>query len=212
MIGEQARESMVGKRYGGVCSKCFRDVTVGLPPGGDKLLGTCDCGQSVEIPIAELPERAADPIDPLPSSTSEEQAAIDALLKWSAYRVRGKAVRNVDASRLSSHGYIHITHENGTEQRFTDYVDACTGLGLPGYRMGDRIPKVEEPDPVNHPSHYVTDKLEVIDVIEAFGIGFHLGNVVKYVLRAGRKNNTIEDLKKARWYLDRAIKNMEGKR
>ena len=71
---------------------------------------------------------------------------------------------------------------------------------------------------VSHPDHYKSDAgIEVIDVIEAFGLGFCLGNVVKYVLRAGAKLNDpkewfsakIEDLKKARWYLDREIGNLE---
>lgn len=60
-------------------------------------------------------------------------------------------------------------------------------------------------DPVNHPAHYKAGDLEVIDIIEAFGLGFHAGNVVKYVLRAGRKGPALEDLEKARWYLDRLI-------
>lgn len=60
---------------------------------------------------------------------------------------------------------------------------------------------------VNHPSHYQANGVEVIDVIEAYGLGFHLGNAVKYILRNGRKDdvNPTEDLKKARWYLDRQI-------
>lgn len=64
-------------------------------------------------------------------------------------------------------------------------------------------------DAVNHPSHYTQGKIEVIDYIEDKKLGYHLGNVVKYVSRAGHKNNALEDLKKARWYLDRMIKNME---
>jgi hypothetical protein len=47
--------------------------------------------------------------------------------------------------------------------------------------------------------------MEAIDVIEAFSLGFRLGNAVKYILRAGRKGEAVEDLKKARWYLDREI-------
>jgi hypothetical protein len=61
------------------------------------------------------------------------------------------------------------------------------------------------PEAVNHPAHYQAGGLEAIDVIEAFGLGFRLGNTVKYILRAGRKGAAIEDLKKARWYLDREI-------
>lgn len=66
-------------------------------------------------------------------------------------------------------------------------------------------------DPVNHPAHYKSDNgLEAIDVIEGFGLGFHLGNVVKYILRAGRKDHLIQDLRKARWYLDRRIAALTG--
>ncbi|ANS05687.1 hypothetical protein [uncultured Mediterranean phage] len=60
---------------------------------------------------------------------------------------------------------------------------------------------------VHHPSHYTFGKFEVIEVLEDWKLGFHLGNVVKYIARAGRKEpgKMTEDLKKARWYLDRYI-------
>ena len=60
-------------------------------------------------------------------------------------------------------------------------------------------------DMVNHPPHYSVGGMEAIDVIEAFDLGFRLGNAVKYILRAGRKGSRREDLEKARWYLDREI-------
>lgn len=62
-------------------------------------------------------------------------------------------------------------------------------------------------DPVNHPSHYTDGRIEVIDFIEDKGLGFHLGNSVKYIARAGKKDpdKAVEDLEKARWYLDREI-------
>ena len=68
-------------------------------------------------------------------------------------------------------------------------------------------------DPVNRPSHYTDGKIEVIDFIEDKGLGFHLGNTVKYVARAGKKDKSkeLEDLKKAAWYLNRRIKNLEAK-
>jgi hypothetical protein len=66
-------------------------------------------------------------------------------------------------------------------------------------------------DIVNHPPHYkATNGVETIDVIEAFGLCFHLGNVVKYVLRHNRKGAPLADLRKARWYLDRKIKQIEA--
>jgi thymidylate synthase len=64
-------------------------------------------------------------------------------------------------------------------------------------------------DAVNHPAHYTQGPIEVIDIIEGFGLGFHLGNVVKYVLRAEHKGGT-EDLKKAAWYLNRYIEKRGG--
>jgi hypothetical protein len=65
---------------------------------------------------------------------------------------------------------------------------------------------------VNHPSHYGGDTTyEAIKVIEAWQLGFHLGNTVKYIARVGKKPGVdeIEDLKKARWYLDRKIQELE---
>lgn len=68
-------------------------------------------------------------------------------------------------------------------------------------------------DPVSRPSHYTAGGVEVIDALEAWGLDhdFCLGNVVKYVARAGKKDSSklTEDLKKARWYLDRRIKRLE---
>lgn len=64
-------------------------------------------------------------------------------------------------------------------------------------------------DLIEHPSHYTFSHIEPIDVIEAWGLGFHLGCLVKYVCRAGRKGNKLDDLKKARWYLDREIGRLE---
>ena len=60
-------------------------------------------------------------------------------------------------------------------------------------------------DVINHPSHYTRGKIEVIDFIEDQELPYHLGNVIKYIARAGHKGDKLEDLKKARWYLDRYI-------
>jgi hypothetical protein len=62
-----------------------------------------------------------------------------------------------------------------------------------------------KPDPVNHPAHYKVGGIETIDFIEAKDLSYHLGNVVKYVTRADHKGNKLEDLRKAQWYLTRAI-------
>jgi hypothetical protein len=62
-----------------------------------------------------------------------------------------------------------------------------------------------QPDPVNHPTHYKVGGIETIDFIEAKGLTYHLGNVVKYVTRSDHKGDKLQDLEKARWYLDREI-------
>jgi len=62
---------------------------------------------------------------------------------------------------------------------------------------------------IDHPGHYRPGTYEAINVIEAWELDFHLGNVVKYVARAWLKGATVEDLKKARWYLDRKIAQLE---
>lgn len=64
---------------------------------------------------------------------------------------------------------------------------------------------------VNHPAHYggADNPYEAIKVIDAWGLGFCLGNAVKYIARAGKKDDRLEDLKKARWYLDHEIERIE---
>jgi len=60
-------------------------------------------------------------------------------------------------------------------------------------------------DPVNHPPHYKTGGIETIDFIEAKGLNYRLGNVIKYITRSEHKGNRKEDLQKALWYLQREI-------
>ena len=73
-------------------------------------------------------------------------------------------------------------------------------------------------DVVNNPSHYTDSKIEVIDYIEDKQLGFCLGNAIKYISRAGKKHDSdktikekeIEDLKKAIWYINRRIYEIEN--
>jgi hypothetical protein len=64
-------------------------------------------------------------------------------------------------------------------------------------------------DLVNSPPHYMTGGIETIDFIEAKGLGYHAGNVIKYLSRYQTKGNGLEDLMKAKWYLDRLINEQE---
>lgn len=68
---------------------------------------------------------------------------------------------------------------------------------------------------VSHPQHYggKDNVYEAIKVIDVWGLGFSLGNTIKYISRAGKKNQTkeLEDLKKALWYLNHHIETLETK-
>ena len=67
----------------------------------------------------------------------------------------------------------------------------------------------KEKEMINHPSHYNQGKYEAIDVIEDWKLNFNLGNTVKYISRAGHKDDIIQDLKKSLWYLQREIDRLE---
>lgn len=80
--------------------------------------------------------------------------------------------------------------------------------GAPGgYKwIGDPVAWMPIADNINHPAHYKAGGIEVIDVIEAYDLGFHDGNAVKYILRVGRKTaDATEDIRKAIWYLNRYL-------
>ena len=72
------------------------------------------------------------------------------------------------------------------------------------------FPITMEDDLVNHPSHYKVGGIETIDFIEAKGLGYNLGNVVKYITRSDHKGNKLQDLQKAQWYLSREIANAQA--
>ena len=116
-------------------------------------------------------------------------------------------------------GVTFVHKKEKAQGRWPKYCPEC----LPKY---SKVPKkkdeaaaveiVQEPevkpveiptkeDVINHPSHYTRGNIEVIDFIEDQQLPYHLGNVIKYIARAGHKGDKLEDLKKARWYLDRYI-------
>jgi hypothetical protein len=70
----------------------------------------------------------------------------------------------------------------------------------------DALDLIKDVDPVNHPPHYKAGGIETIDFIEAKDLNYRLGNVIKYVSRAGKKDSDpVQDLQKAAWYLQREI-------
>ena len=64
-------------------------------------------------------------------------------------------------------------------------------------------------DDVNSPPHYMQGEFEVIDVIEDWGLGFNLGNAVKYIARCDHKGDALKDLRKAEFYIKREIQHRE---
>jgi hypothetical protein len=120
-----------------------------------------------------------------------------------------------DASRSSSlSDMVRYVSRGKNKLRMSDNPAVITGLSGKQYEPIDFTPKpfsVEEmlqetkEDLVNHPPHYTSGGIEVIDFIEAKKFNYHLGNAIKYVSRASHKGNYIQDLEKAKWYLEREI-------
>ena len=98
----------------------------------------------------------------------------------------------------------------------TEYPDK--NINMEGKYMKEVIKTLTEKEQVNHPSHYggENNPYEAIKVIEAWDLGFRLGNAIKYISRCGKKDlkgdvlkSTVEDLRKASWYLNREITTLE---
>lgn len=109
------------------------------------------------------------------------------------------------AAKLAGRIAPSANYRDGWCDRPADYVE-------PGERGSIRY----RAEAVDHPAHYggADDPYEAIKVVEAWGLGFNLGNTVKYVARAGKKRDqpTVQDLEKAAWYLNREIENLKKER
>jgi hypothetical protein len=97
-------------------------------------------------------------------------------------------------------------------------VTSDVSVGAVGAEGETRVLEVPKPkkvkvkaDPVNSPEHYKVGGIETIDFIEAKSLGYNLGNVVKYISRADHKDDKLENLKKAQWYLNREVGKLEEK-
>lgn len=103
--------------------------------------------------------------------------------------------------------------DDATEEEWNEYH----GKMKPWTDKGFKYPKMEiNNDAVNHPNHYTNRSMEAIDIIEMIidieknpKVSYAMSNVLKYMLRFRAKGKPIEDMKKARWYLDRMIKHLE---
>ena len=98
--------------------------------------------------------------------------------------------------------------EDENKKKHWDYMDAVVSACDKFQRASSGVLHLDaDKDDVNHPAHYTYGNIEVIDYIEDKGFPYHLGNAVKYISRAGRKDpeKTVEDLQKAAWYIERYI-------
>ncbi len=74
--------------------------------------------------------------------------------------------------------------------------------------MSETLLGVSPAEQVDHPAHYNVGNIEVITAIDDWGLGFSLGNAVKYIARAGHKDNAVQDLRKAIWYIEHEIESL----
>jgi len=105
-----------------------------------------------------------------------------------------------------SYAYVLMSKAKAIQISVEEVVDEIEE-GIKNSRLA--IPRDAITDTVNHPPHYKTGGIEVIDFIEAKNLSYHLGNVIKYIARADHKGNKKDDLLKAQWYLTRAINNLK---
>ena len=171
------------------------------------------CGVAVEVELTGLQKRMlaagnSVTVNLYPDPDQREYTVKD-MGFTSPRRVHVDSVKHpnpaVDDKRLADALRGVIKHERNWK-----YRDGAVDLNY-----GDTAREVDESldtgfDPVDKPSHYAEGrKYEPIDVIEDWELGMHLGNATKYISRAGRKGDELEDLKKARWYIDRRISLLE---
>jgi hypothetical protein len=91
-------------------------------------------------------------------------------------------------------------------------ASASVPVGVPAWPQlaPPKAPPPKELEAVNHPPHYNFGKLEVIDVLEDWQLGFHEANAIKYIARARHKGNELQDLEKAAWYINRRIAQLKA--
>lgn len=135
----------------------------------------------------------------------------------------GKTVKEIAAKlKIKPAAVYQVRHKMAKEENtptIAEIVEAMNGLGQVNEKavhevlatpvdVADAADHPAHYDPVNHPPHYKAGGIETIDFIEAKRLGYHLGNVIKYITRAYHKGG-MEDLLKAQWYLNRAIEKGE---
>jgi hypothetical protein len=140
-----------------------------------------------------------------PNAKGTEVAKATGVAVSSVYAIMSKAKKKAEVSDLA----FQLTQGRSKMRGRPPMRMRTVAIGLSDFSVKDRLVNTHAKDNVNHPEHYKTGGIETIDFIEAKSLGYHLGNVVKYVTRADHKGNRLEDLKKAQWYLNRAVASLE---
>ena len=133
-----------------------------------------------------------------------------------------RQIASVSAQEATEQNTGYLLAMNGTLRIILAYIDINNEQNKLIANEAVNVVNEVKDDPVNHPSHYTDGKIEVISFIEGKGLieGFCKGNAIKYISRAGKKESAalqidekeIQDLKKARWYLDYLIGYYERKK
>ena len=120
------------------------------------------------------------------------------------YKIENINDHFVKASVIDKRGF------ESTKLFYHDYFDNKLNCGylVKIEKVGEKMETKTDKEMVNHPNHYNIGKFEVIDVIEDWQLGFALGSAIKYIARCEHKENKLQDLKKASWYLQREIERL----
>ncbi len=125
---------------------------------------------------------------------------------------QGKTDKEITEAVGCTLGHVYVTrHDMKRKERMKRrkraYEKMTAALAKEEIESSPLLNAMRAPtDNVNSPPHYTVGGIETYDFIKAKGLSYELGNVVKYVTRADHKGSRLEDLQKARWYLDAAIK------
>ena len=116
--------------------------------------------------------------------------------------------------------FLKTEHETGTAAALKNASEAIRKMGESLQALNFKkacepfgeVPKGAQPDLVHHPSHYCYSEYEPKDVIRAWGLNFNLGSAVKYIARAGRKDDILQELNKAKQFIEFEIEAIEKER
>jgi len=136
----------------------------------------------------------------------KKESKASKIMKYIASNPRAKARDVAKAIKVSVDSVYQATYL-AKKQAKSNLSSVPRKRGRP-FKLKTRIGTYTKVDAVNHPPHYKAGGIETIDFIEAKSLNYNLGNVIKYITRADHKGNKLEDLRKAQWYLNREIENL----